>query len=298
MGRPERPLDRDFPSNSVPKPESNEMKAAVMAVLMAGVGSVMAAAPPAGAPTGTPRDFPQFEVTGTWVPLITEDWLYRMVIPKAGDFGSGIPLNPEGRRVAEAWSNTAEAQWPGSCKAYGAPSGMRMPGRVRISWEDARTLKLDFAAGQQTRRFHFADNLPPQGFVATDPPHSFGRSPAATGGRSLQGHSVAAWHKQAQTAGLGFMPPGTEGPRTGGSLVVATQSLQAGYLQPNGVPYSQEAELTEYITAFKLPDGTDGLVVTAVLEDSTNLNVPFVRSTHFKREPNDSKWEPYPCVGG
>jgi len=274
------------------------MKPIWMAVwgALASMGSAMAAAPPPAAnPPGTPRDLEQFDMTGTWVPLITEDWLHRMVIPKAGDLGS-IPLNPEGRRAAESWQGAAESQWPGSCKAYGAPSVARMPGRMRVSWEGPGTMRLEFAAGQQTRRFHFADNLPPQGFVTMDPPQSFGRSPAATDGRTRQGHSIAAWHKQAQTAGLGFMPPGTEGPRTGGSLVVITDNLQAGYLQPNGVPYSEDAELTEYFTPFKLPDGTDGLVVTAIVEDSAYLGVPFVRSTHFKREPNDSKWDPYPCL--
>src|SRR6516164_1815309 len=42
------------------------------------------------------------DLTGYWVSLVTEDWRYRMVTPPKGDYPS-IPLNAEGRRVADAW---------------------------------------------------------------------------------------------------------------------------------------------------------------------------------------------------
>ena len=37
------------------------------------------------------------------------------------------------------------------CRAYGAAGLMRQPTRVRISWQDLTTLKLETDAGQQTR---------------------------------------------------------------------------------------------------------------------------------------------------
>ncbi len=43
---------------------------------------------PATAKAAAPND-----LTGYWVTLVTEDWLYRMVTPAKGDF-SGVPLNP------------------------------------------------------------------------------------------------------------------------------------------------------------------------------------------------------------
>ena len=52
---------------------------------------------PATARAGAPLD-----ITGHWVSLITDDWVYRMITPAKGDV-SYVPLNAEGRRLAEAW---------------------------------------------------------------------------------------------------------------------------------------------------------------------------------------------------
>ena len=51
------------------------------------------AAPPATAKAAAPID-----ITGHWVSLITDDWVYRMITPAKGDV-SYVPLNPEGPRV-------------------------------------------------------------------------------------------------------------------------------------------------------------------------------------------------------
>src|SRR4051794_5792503 len=76
------------------------------------------------------------DLTGTWVSVVTEDWRYRMVTPKKGDYPS-IPLNAEGKKVAEAWDGTE------SCKAFGAANIMRQPGRLKISWDSDNTLKVE-----------------------------------------------------------------------------------------------------------------------------------------------------------
>ena len=54
------------------------------------------------------------DLTGTWVSVVTEDWEWRMVTPKKGDVES-VPLNPEGRRVADQWEPSKD----GLCEAYG-----------------------------------------------------------------------------------------------------------------------------------------------------------------------------------
>ena len=56
-----------------------------------------AAAEPTTARAGAP-----FDITGHWVSLITDDWVYRMMTPAKGDV-SFVPLNAEGRRLADAW---------------------------------------------------------------------------------------------------------------------------------------------------------------------------------------------------
>jgi hypothetical protein len=40
------------------------------------------------------------DLTGYWVSVVSEDWRFRMMTPRKGDFES-LPLNAEGRRVAE-----------------------------------------------------------------------------------------------------------------------------------------------------------------------------------------------------
>ncbi len=79
-------------------------------------------------------------------------------------------------------------------------------------------------------------------------------------------------------------------------LKAVTTKMRAGYLRRNGVPYSDTASLTEYFTRQTAPNGDDWLVVTSIVEDPTYLNEPFVTSTHFKKEPDNSKFTPTPCV--
>jgi len=75
-------------------------------VCAAGLG-VAAQQPPAGQPAAppaprTPKTAAPIDITGYWVPLITEDWRWRMLTPAKGDYAS-VPINPEGRRVADSW---------------------------------------------------------------------------------------------------------------------------------------------------------------------------------------------------
>ena len=94
------------------------------------------------------------DLTGYWVSVVTEDWRFRMMTPAKGDFPS-IPLNAEGRRVANAWDPAKDEAAGESCKAYGAAAIMRMPGRIHITWQDDNTLKVETDNGTQTRLFHF-----------------------------------------------------------------------------------------------------------------------------------------------
>src|SRR5499427_5128068 len=102
----------------------------------------------------TPRSVAPIDLTGYWVSVITEDWRWRMVTPSKGDYAS-VPINDEGRRVADTW-NLAKDEAAGlACKPYGIGNITRMPGRMHISWQDDRTLKVEYDAGTQTRLLHF-----------------------------------------------------------------------------------------------------------------------------------------------
>ena len=74
-----------------------------------------------------------------------------------------------------------------------------------------------------------------------------------------------------------------------------TTQLSGGWLRRNGVPYSESTTLTEFFDRFAAPDGAEWLVVAAIVADPKYLAQEFVTSTHFRREPNSSKWDPTPC---
>src|SRR5437660_6008208 len=107
-------------------------------------------AQPAGPPRGpraaaSPRDAAPQDITGYWVAVITEDWRWRMLTPPKGDYAS-VPINDEGRRVADSWNLAKDEAGGLACKPYGIGNIMRMPGRMHITWQDDNTLKVEFDA--------------------------------------------------------------------------------------------------------------------------------------------------------
>jgi hypothetical protein len=90
----------------------------------------------------TPREAAPVDLTGYWVSVVTEDWRFRMMTPAKGDYPS-IPLNAEGRKVADAWDPAKDEAAGEQCKGYGAGNVMRMPERVHITWQDDATLKVE-----------------------------------------------------------------------------------------------------------------------------------------------------------
>ena len=209
------------------------------------------------------------DLTGYWVALITEDWRYRMMVPAKGDFPN-VPLNPEGRRLANEWDPAKDEASGNQCAAYGAGGVTRMTGRYQFTWADDNTLKADADAGTQTRLFVFNGGA------------------ANTGENTWQGVSRATWELSG--------PGGRGGPGRSGSLKVVTTRMKPGYIQRNGVPYSASAVITEYFDIVKEDDGTQYMVATTLIDDPTYLARRFQRSTHFRKEPDGSKWDPTACI--
>ena len=238
-------------------------------------------AAPGPAVPATARSAAPLDLEGYWVSVVTEDWRWRMMTPPKGD-APGVPFTLEGRRVANAWDLARDTSSGQQCKAFGAGGIMRIPGRIHVVWENDNTLRMDFDAGRQTRLIHFAA--------------------ASRADGTLQGNSVGRW--QLRTTGRPILDEeailargrGGRGaaPREKGSLKVVTTGMRAGYFRKNGLPYSENATLTEY---FDRHDdfGSEWFTVLSVLEDQRYLVSPFVTTTHFKREPNPAKWNPQPC---
>src|SRR5712664_772897 len=133
-----------------------------------GMASVAAAQGRGGNPAAA-----TFDLSGTWVSIIVDEWRFR-VTPQKGDIVY-LPLNAEARQVANAWDPAKDDAEGNPCKAYGAVGVMQRPGRVRFSWENDTTLRMEADAGSQTRTFRFG---PPA---------------AQKGEPSWQGYSAAEW---------------------------------------------------------------------------------------------------------
>jgi hypothetical protein len=217
------------------------------------------------------------DLTGTWAAVVTEDWRWRMVTPPKGDAAS-IPATQAAIQASEQWDPARDIAAGEQCKAWGAPGVMRMPTRIRISWADPQTLKLEFDNGTQTRMLHFD------------------RGAQAPAEPDYQGFSMAHWETvpegQGQVAGGGR----GGGPALSGGLKVTTTRMRPGYMRRNGLPYSANAVYNEAIDVTPGPQNERWLIVTSQLVDPPNLNQPYMLSSHFKREGDDSKFQPRPCV--
>src|ERR1700690_1242755 len=248
--------------------------AVVMCSLAAGTATTaMAQARPAGAAAPrTAKDNAPFEMTGYWVSIVNEDWRWRMLTPAKGDYAS-VPLNANGNKVADTWDPAKDEAAGNQCKAYGAGNIMRIPERLHITWENDTTLRMDTDEGMQTRLFHFDGSKWQQGATP-----------------DLQGDSVAQWERETEVRGsFGGAFPGKRG-----NLAVVTKHMRAGYLRTNGVPYSENATLTEYYDRVDI-NGVAYLIVTSVVDDPMYLRERFITSGQFKLEPDGAKWNPVAC---
>ena len=206
------------------------------------------------------------DLTGYWVSVVAEHWHLRMLVPPKGDV-TMLPVNAEARRITNTWDPAKDEAGGEACRSYGAPTIMRVPGRLHITWQDDNTLKIDTDSGTQTRLLHF------------------GGAPPAGQAPGWQGYSAATWRRPARMGA----------DKNAGDLRVVTNRLRAGYLRKNGVPYSENASMEEFFDAFTEPNGDSWLVVDTIVTDPTYLTQPYVNSVSFRKQRDASGWDPTPC---
>ena len=217
-----------------------------------------------GGPPPTPRATAPSDFSGYWVSVITEDWKLRMVTPKKGVYDT-LTLNAEGRRVGETFDPARDEAAGEQCRAYGAANIMRLPGRLRVSWQDDTTMKIETDAGTQTRLLRFGAGAP-------------------SGEPSWQGWSAAEW-----------VNAGRRGDVRVGTLKVVTTNLRPGYLRKNGAPYSDKTKVTEYFDLNTAPNGDRWLTVTTKVEDPVYFTRALLTSSDFKHLATADGWSPSPC---
>ena len=218
---------------------------------------------------GNAQENTPFDISGNWVSIVTEDWRYRILTGEAGDT-QGYNLTELGTRVAESWDPVADEASGEACRSYGAAGLMRQPTRLQISWLNGDVLKIETDAGMQTRLI------------------KFGEAQDGEGVGSWQGVSNASWDLRRQGRG-------GSGPIISGTLNVETNNMRQGYLLRHGIPYSDQATMQEYFDVLIQDDGTQYLTVLSIVEDPVFLGAPAITSSNFRREVDDSKWDPTEC---
>lgn len=249
-----------------PRSRGAAAAATMLAAVLAAGPLAAQPGPGAFADTRSPRDGAPIDLTGQWVSIVTEDWRFRMMTPAKGDY-AGVTLTAEGRTVADDWDPERDGQEGRACRSYGAGAIMRVPGRIRVSWESDTTLRIDTDAGRQVRRLHFDD-------------------PPAQTERTWQGVSRAEWILHGGGRG---------GPPVNGTLKAVTTDARPGYLRKNGVPYGEQAVITEYFDLLRQPDGTEWIVVKTIVEDPEHLAEPYIVSSGFRKEDDRDGWNPTDC---
>ena len=167
-----------------------------------------------------------------------------------------MPLNPEGRKVGESWDPARDEAAGEQCRAYGAGGIMRLPGRLRISWQDDTTLKVETDTGTQTRLLRFGDRA--------------ARRPSRPGRDTRWRSGTRAGRAR---------PQGRD------------HNLRPGYVRKNGAPYSDRAIVTEYWDLNTMPNGDRWLTVITKVEDPLYFTRPYTTSSDFKKLPGRRRLE-------
>ncbi|MBF8269251.1 MAG: hypothetical protein HW386_960 [Gammaproteobacteria bacterium] len=193
------------------------------------------------------------DLSGYWEPLIMEDFILRTQGVKKGDY-NGIELNDLARTAADHFKPDAgkDELLLDKCGPHGAPRVMFTATRLHITQND-REITMELEAEGQIRRFYLDSRDWPGGEL------------------QWQGHSIAY----------------EEGD---GLLTVITRHLRPGLLRSNGVPYSEEAVLTEHYTRHG-----DYFTVIQAVEDPKYLQAPFITSTSFHRISKPDDWRMGSC---
>ena len=184
-----------------------------------------------------------------------------------GDYAS-VPLNAEGRKVADTWdpSKDGRATRMVRPRLCGCPLDCASPGKRARS-------EIDTDAGQQTRRLLFDHRGRRLLNVAAG---ILARRVGAPAGRP--GGAVPRWRRR-----LGLVK----------LKVVTTNDRRMAAEERRSVQRSGDGDQVPSIASGT--GNSEWLVVTTAVTDPQYLTQEFVTSTHFRREPDGSKWDPTAC---
>jgi hypothetical protein len=203
--------------------------------------------------------FAQIDLAGEWAPQFHEDQPERLAGPPVGDY-AGLPINDAARFMADAWEADILSVPEHQCKPHPADYSPRGPANLRISKE------VDTATQEVIALHTHISWQAPERTIWMD-----GRThPDEFAAHTWQGFSTGEW--------------------IGPVLKVVTTHLKKGWIRRNGVPRSDQAELTEYFFRHG-----DFLTWTSIVNDPLYLTEPMIRTSDFRVAPAQNIG-PYPCL--
>ncbi len=221
-----------------------------------------AAAPPA--PPPAPRAAAPIDLTGYWVSIVTQDWRWRMVTPAQ-------------RRLP---APAADARRHKRRRRVGSGEGRSRRRAVPI----LRRTRLDERPG--TAAHHLAGRQHAEGRDGrghADAALALRRRQNARRTRRGRGRASRSRSGRRRVRNVPLhLPTGRAHRRThrpssrpADRCASSPTNLRAGYLRKNGVPYSENAVLTEHWDLYKRPNGEEWLTITTVRS--------MIRSTFARR---------------
>jgi len=202
--------------------------------------------------------FAQIDLTGQWGARNHEDAPYSGGAMLMADY-MGLPINDEARARADAWSMSYMAMPERQCIMYTSHYVVLGPQSMQIS-SDIDPISGNVIAWKMTGAI---DRTPRMIWMDGRPrPSEFARHTSA-------GFSTGTWQ--------------------GETLVVKTTHLTEGMLWRDGVPSSNQATISEYITRHG-----SRLTVAMVLYDPVYLEEPYMRSKTWIYDPA-VRMLPEPC---
>ncbi|HYR90525.1 MAG TPA: hypothetical protein VE422_41040 [Terriglobia bacterium] len=183
-----------------------------------------------------------FNLSGMWSLMYHEDELERTDPGSPmGDY-LGIPINDDARLRADTWDADLISVLEHQCIPHSSVYAMRAPSNLKISTiEDPTTAQIVAFVVDETY-------TGPRTIWMDGRPH-----PSQFAAHTFSGFSTGVWE--------------------GDTLRVETTHIKAGYLRRNGIPFSDEATMTEF---FDLHEKY--LTLTSIAEDPIYLTEPLVRS--------------------
>ena len=198
----------------------------------------------------------QMDFAGVWADVRNEDKEPRDPYP--GEY-AGVPLNEAGRMRAHTWSASIQTLPIWQCRPHPIGYWARSPHALLIEREINPTTRSVVAyhlqMGESTRASVYLDGRP---------------HPPANAPHSWNGFSTGEW--------------------IGNTLKITTTHLKESYLRRNGVGYSDETTMTQYLMR-----RGDLLSWVQIFHDPIYLEAPFVRVSEFVLDPTES-FENDECV--